>query len=196
MSVFRLCDFGATFDYRLSIGQKKSGSPQILGWVALGFARFLVDFGSILGGFQAVRASAQDLGGFWASAQGLYIAASAAFPAWVGTYTTNNKSGLQSRKTAAAGGHKKKTAPEEYPGAIAKEKPPTVRPSTAFIFTLSFSGSRTRSRAAKPTHTKQPIFYTSLNGFDIILIVTQRSIYCMISRYVSRSENFVDAVIT
>ena len=57
-----------------------------------------------------------------------------------------------------------KTAPEEYPGAIAKEKPPTVRPSTAFIFTLSFSGSRTGSRAAKPTHTKQPIFYTSLKA--------------------------------
>lgn len=50
------------------------------------------------------------------------------------------------------------------PGAIAKEKPPTVRPSTAFIFTLSFSGSRTGSRAAKPTHTKQPIFYTSLKA--------------------------------
>lgn len=124
------------------------------------FARFLVDFGSILGGFQAVRASAQDLGGFWASAQGLYIAVSAAFPAWVCTYTTNDKSGLQSRKTAPE--EDTKTAPEEYPGAIAKEKPPTVRPSTAFIFTLSFSGSRTGSRAAKPTHTKQPIFNTSL----------------------------------
>lgn len=71
------------------------------------FHRFSVDFGSILGGFQAVRASAQDLGGFWASAQGLYIAVSAAFPAWVGTYTTNDKSGLQSRKTAATGGQNK-----------------------------------------------------------------------------------------
>lgn len=84
------------------------------------FARFLVDFGSILGGFQAVRASAQDLGGFWASAQGLYIAVSAAFPAWVGTYTTNNKSGLQSRKTAATGGHK--NSPGGVPRSDRKRK--------------------------------------------------------------------------
>lgn len=118
-----MSDFRLWSDFRLSTLDRteKERLTSDFGWVALGFfARFLVDFGSILGGFQAVRASAQDLGGFWASAQGLYIAVSAAFPAWVGTYTTNDKSGLQSRKTAAAGGHK--NSPGGVPRSDRKRK--------------------------------------------------------------------------
>lgn len=106
-------------DFRLSTldrSRKRAAHLRFWGGSLLVFARFLVDFGSILGGFQAVRASAQDLGGFGASSQGHYIAVSAVFPVWVGTYTTNNKSGLQSRKTAATGGHK------NSPGGVPPER--------------------------------------------------------------------------
>lgn len=126
------------------------------------FARFLVDFGSILGGFQAVRASAQDLGGFWASAQGLYIAVSVAFPAWVGTYTTNDKSGLQSRKTAATGGHK--NSPGGVPRSDRKRKAANGQTVNGFYIYFVFFRISDRITSGKTNTHKTANFYTSLKA--------------------------------
>ena len=150
-------------DFRLSTldrSRKRAAHPRI--WV--GRSWFLLGFWWILGQFWAVfrlsghplRISAvfgHPLRGFILPFLRLFLLG------WV-LIPPTTKAAYRAAKQPPQ--EDTKTAPEEYPGAIAKEKPPTVRPSTAFIFTLSFSGSRTGSRAAKPTHTKQPIFNTSL----------------------------------
>ena len=154
----------ATFDYRLSIGAEKE---RLTSGFGVGRSWFLLGFWWILGQFWAIfrlsghplRISAvfgHPLRGFILPFLRLFLLGRVLIP-------PTTKAAYRAAKQPPQ--EDTKTAPEEYPGAIAKEQPPTVRPSAAFIFTLSFSGSRTRSRAAKPTHTKQPIFfYTSLEA--------------------------------
>lgn len=156
--------------------RKRAAHLRFLGGSLLVFTRFLVDFGSILGGFQAVRASAQDLGGFWASAQGLYIAVSAAFPAWVGTYTTNDKSGLQSRKTAAPGGHK--TAPEEYPPERSQKKSRQRSDRQRLLYLLCLFQDLGQDHERQNQHTQNSQFFTppyiiiSAKAFNSAVIVS------------------------
>lgn len=136
-------DFGATLerlstiDYRLSIGQKKSGSPQILG---VGRSWFFIGFRWIFGRFWAVfrlsvyplRISAvfgHTLRGFILPFLRLFLLG------WV-LIPPTTKAAYRAAKQPPQ--EDTKTAPEEYPGAIAKEKPPTVMPSTAFIFYFVF----------------------------------------------------------
>lgn len=157
-----MSDFRLWSDFRLSTLDRteKERLTSDFGWVALGFysvfGGFWVNFGRFSGCPGIRSGSRRFLGirsGFILPFLRLFLLG------WV-LIPPTTKAAYRVAKQPPQ--EDTKTAPEEYPGAIAKEKPPTVRPSTAFIFTLSFSGSRTRSRAAKPTHTKQPIFYTSL----------------------------------
>ena len=162
-----MSDFRLWSDFRLSTldrSRKRAAHPRI--WV--GRSWFFIGFWWILGQFwavSAVRASAQDLGGFWASAQGLYIAVSAAFPVWVGTYTTNDKSGLQSRKTAATGGHK--NSPGGVPRSDRKRKAANGQTVNGFYIYFVFFRISDKITSGKTNTHKTIIFpssYQQLNN--------------------------------
>lgn len=153
-------------DFRLSTidsrsDRKRAAHLRFWGWVALGFSSvlggFLVDFG-LFSGCPCIHSGSRRFLGIRLGA--LYCRFCGFF--CLGGYLYHQR---QKRLTEPQNSRHRRTQKQprrSTPERSQKKSRQRSCRQRLLYFTLSFSGSRTGSRAAKPTYTKQPIFYTSL----------------------------------